>query len=918
MKKNFLIRLSLALSFGLSLFIMGCPQVQRTNTDDNNKPNNPDTPVVQSLISKVVVESGNGTREIPVNGDEINTKGKVKMQVILKEGVEAENTKIEAKLAGVNVDFGAFVDSGYGGARSICEDVQGITNDAKEMVITVTSGKDTDTFRLKLKEFDESGLQKIQLMSLYIGEEKEDNNIASKLSDGNLSFRIYDPNSKTIKFKAVTNQDLTKAVMVVNGEQTVLQLTQEDKTAVEATVLFEDNSVKHISFIFSAEGCQNTVTNSLSLTYTNQLNTTISVDTSGRGGGRVLTDDEVMSGSVAFNKCTTTKPRITVKLLKGHGVLTRVTADEAQVEINSETNQGREFYVAVYELASPLQKLGDKKTVKLHIEGTNVDGSKVKDVTDVEISFTLIEPIEAKIELQADGKGYTALQDGHRVYSPNVKLKVISTNDDLKDVVLKDYKDADGSVPEFEITGKEAVVNLNLKDTEMNATTFKIVLSADNKSDTIMTGSVRYTAKNDPLGFVRPSFEYGSVEKTPDAEGAFVMVSDEAKLYILLARNVKEVTSMKVNDVEVMGKSQADPDKIVLEAKFQTTEGQGGRNTNAIFVFGGDKMVQGRVYTLNISMAGKDDEGRVLAENSFPVPLKIKMPVFDPKSTDWIAPDSNSPEAMQFITLSEIYHEKDTAHSYYNSYSIQSYGFAVRPKNPKAKVKGIWYRHDGNNIERAKILADAQEEKGSYAKHFLKFTEQQTILGKCKWCSALDFETEEFKNSSISVYLWVVAEDGTTNKGVNCDDTIHTPWEQHFRKVGIACSYTKLGNEVGWDNGWNATMQVTDKAEIDYSKVQNDKLYFRANTFQWMADTTEYHLFNDAPESPISEFVNIVNKYRNDNRFTVDVSSLKDAVVGTPQAEMEISVPVWMKGLVEGKTFMENVFTRKFKIVKVK
>ena len=915
MKKNLLMGFLIASIFGLLL--MGCPQ-SGGGTPDNN-PDNPVTPVTKSLIAKVALQSANGYKEVPYSGAELNTKGKVQMQVTLKEGVDAESAKIEAKLAGVDVAFSAFNGSGWGGASSRCDNVQGITAVAKEMVITVRLGEDTDIFRLKLKEFDESTLHEIQLESFKIGTK----DILGSLMHGSPSWRVYDPTSNEIEFTATANTELKQVIMVVNGKETILQPTESDKTTIKTKLIFEKNSVKLISFIFSAESCKDYSLNPFSLTFTNTVNAIVSVDSTGRGEGRDLTDAEIMSGNVEFNKCTTKEPKITVKALKTRDAkLTRVTFDDVECEIKTENPGPDEEYVATYTINPPLENAGDKKTVKVHIEGTNADGSSVKEAIDINVSFTLVQFIEASLEIEADGKSFTPIQDGHRVYSPNIKLKVISKNDELTDVVVKDYKDADDKTPDFETSDKEAVASFKLKDTGTAPTTFKIVLSAEGRTDTTLNVSVRYTAQNDPLVFHFVSFAHGATEEKPDEQGARVMTGEEAMAYVLLGRSVKTLTSIKVNGVEVMGKSQADPDKIVLEAKFTSEQGMGGKNNNAVLLFGGDKMVQGRVYTLNISMAGIDDEGHVLAENSLP-PLKIKQPAFDPANTDWRSPFSGGSESMEFMDLGKTYHPQDTAQLFYNYYSVQSFTFGVRTYNPKAKVKGIWYRHDTNCTERDAILSDDQEENGKYADHFLKFTEQQTLLGKTKWCTTLNFETEKMKDYGISVYLWVISADGTkSTKGKPCDDTIHTPWEQNFRRLDIMFDYENHEG-AGWEDvgdkkGWKHATQVIDVAEIDYSKVKENKLYFRAASFSWVAGQIEYHLFaeNDQVTSPIFDFKRTEDARQFDNRFTVDVSSLKDKVAGANDAQMEVSIPLYMKSLTPGKNFVANVFTRKFKIVK--
>lgn len=910
MKRNFLTGVLIASIFGLSL--MGCPQSQGGgNNPDKPTPPTPPAPAAKGLIAKVAVESGNGYREVPYSGAQINTKGKVTMAVFLKDGLDGDGVELDAKLQGINVAFGQFNEQGNGGVRSICEEVQGITTTDKEMVITVTQGSVSETFKFMVKELDETVLPIINVESLMIGK----TNVIDKVIEGIQSWR-FSGESGEVEFNITVDKELTQAIMVVNGKETILQPTKEDKKVIKHVLILEKDITKTILFNFQADSCKDLQLNPFSLTYTNKVNAVISVDATGRGQGKELTDAEVMSGKVEFNKCTTTEPKITVKVFKARdSKLTKVTANDTNVEIKTEKPGENEEYIATYTLTPALQKTGERKTVKLHIEGTNKDGSKPNDDIDLNVTFVLVQFIEAQVQVQAEGKPFVALQNGHRLYSPNVKLKLISKDVELKDVLVQDYKDADGKTPEFTITDREAIASLKLKDTGMENTTFKIVLSAEGRTDTTMIISLRYSAQDDPLAFYSHRFEYGDIEKKPDAEGAVVMTSDEAKLYVLLGRNVKELTSIKVNGVEVMNKPFADPDKIVKETRFTSEQGMGGKNNNAIFVFGGDKMKQDHVYTLNISMAGVDETGRTLSENNLPT-LKIKQPKFDKTSTEWRSPEGSDSQKMEFIEIGKKYHPIDTAQLFYNYYSIQSYTFAVKTKNPKAKVKGIWYRHDTNATERDKILADNQEENGQYASHFLQFTEQPTNLGKSKWCTTLNFEDPDKKDYGISVYLWVISEDGNhSTKGQACDNTVKTPWEQNFRRLDVMCNYTKLANEVGWNNGWDKSMLVVDKAEIDYSKIKEDKLYFRATTFEWQTGRMEYHLFNNDAKPPISEFicVNDPDNYRHDNRFTVDVSSLKDAALNT---EMEVSIPLYMKSLEPGKDFTANVFTRKFKIVK--
>jgi len=911
MKRNFLTGFLIASIFGLLL--MGCPQSQGGGNKPN--PNNPDVPTTKGLIAKVAIQSGNGYKEVPYSGAELNTKAKVQMAVFLKDGLDADAANIDVKLGGVTVAFSAFSDQGYGGARSMCENVQGITAEAKEMIITVTLGNVTDTFSLKLKELDEATLQEIILDSFKIGS----TDVVTSIMQGSPSWRFYDPESNKATFIATLSQDIKEAIMIVNGKQNMFQPTAEDKKVVKAELEFEKDSVKVITFVFKAEGCRDLSLNPFSLTFTNKVNAVVIVDATGRGQGRELTDAELMSGKIEFNKCMTTEPKIVVKALKARKAkLTLVSIDGVNQEIRTENPGENEEYVATYTLNPPLTKAGDKKTVKLHVEGVEFgkDSAELpKDALDLEISFTLVQFIEAELQIEADGKPYTKLQEGHRVYSPSIKLKVIS-KDDLGDVVVKDYKDADDKVPEFEITGKEAVVNLKLKDTGMIPTTFKIVLTAREKTDTTMIVSLRYTAQPDPLGIAFISFASGSVEKELDSDGSYLMTGEEAKLYILLSRNVKELTSMKVNDAEVMGKQKADPDQIVLDAKFESTQGMGGKNNNAIFVFGGDKMEQGKAYEIKISLAGVDEDGRVLSEVTLK-PQKIKMPIFDKSSTDWRSPYGGDSDNMEFIEISKAFHESDTAQIFYNYYGIKSYTFGVRTKNPKATVKGIWYRHDTTCKERDEILNATDGENGKYKNHYLQFSPQETLIGKCKWCTTLNFDDLDKKDYGISVYLWVESEDGTkTTKKVACDNTIHTPWEQNFRRLDVMCDYTKHANNVGWGDdknpGWNKSIPVVDKAEIEMSKVQGNKVYFRATTFGWVKGQMEYHLFNDSVQSPISDFIRIedANGWNFDNRFTIDVSEL------STKEEIEVSIPLWMKSLISGKEFMANVFTRKFKIVK--
>lgn len=914
MKKRFLLKSCLLfLIFGISLSFIGCPQSAGGGEDrQDNNPQTQDVP--KALIASVdLLSQGNGWKRNLYNGQEVNTKGKTGVRVLLKSGISPDDVKIAVKLAGADVVFSDFNES-YEGVSSVCEDITGITAEAKEMVITVSKGNAVDTRKFMLKEFDESTLQEIGLQEFVLA----GSSITDNFKNGNLSYRIYDKSSNKVEFAATLTEDVKEAVMIVDGVSTVLQATEADKKVVKGELEFEKNSVKVFSFVFKAEGCKDLSTNSISLTFTNILNAIIEVDANGGGRGRALTDAEVISGNVEFSKCMVTEPKILVKALKSRDAkLTKVTVDGVDVEIKTEdAGTETEAYVANYTLNPPLEKAGDKKTVKLHIEGTSVDGTSVKEATDINIDFTLVQFIEAKIQIEADGKPFMDVGGfgAHRVYTPNVKIKVVSTSDDLKDVVVKDYEGADGSSAEFDITGKEATAVLKLKDTGMEATRFKITLSAEGKTNTTIPVALRYTAQDDPLGFGFVSFQQGDIEKATDPDGAVVMTRDEAVLYILLNRNVKELTSMKVNGVEVMGKPQADPDMIVMDAKMIQSQGMGGVNRNAVFVFGGEKMQQNKIYSLTISMAGKDEDGHNLRESTLPT-LKIKQPDFGKGNTDWRSPQGTN--EMGLTVLAKTHHNDDKLQLYYNYYSIQSIEFAVNTKNPKAKVKGIWYRHDQLCSEREAILKDAQEENSStWGKNFLKFEEKETMFGKSKWCTTINFEDPDKQGYGIGVYLWVVSEDGTkSSKGQKAENLVNTPYEQFFRRLGVMCSQKKLENNVGWENGWKDSIQVIDKAEIDINdeNVKRDKkVYCRASTYGWAMGEVEYHLFNDTPQVPISDFLRIMDgQWNHDNRFTVDVSTVVDE-----QKELEVQIPVYMKSVKPGKEFTANVFTRKFKIVK--
>ena len=913
MKKNFLMWFLIASIFGLSL--IGCPQSRGTS---NNDANNPDTPVVSGLIAKVAIESGNGHREVSYSGVELNTKGKVKMQVTLKSGIDADNAEIEAKFAGVRVAFGDFSEGGNG-ISSLCNDVQGITAEAKEMVITVTSGKITDTFKLKLKEFDESTLQEIQLQSFQIGKE----NILGALKGGSASWRIYDPKSNEIDFTATANTELKQAIMVVNGKESILQPTVDDKSVVKAKISFEKNSVKVISFVFQAEGCKDLSLNSFSLTYTNQVNAIVNVDTSGGGRGKDLTDAEIMSGKVEFNKCTTTEPKITVKALKGRDAkLTRVTFDDVEAEIKTENiGAPNEEYVATFTLNPKLEKAGEKKNVKIHVEGSSNDGSKIFDPLDFEVAFTLVQFVQAKVQLDADAKGYLDLQQGHRVYSPDVKIKIIATEDNLDDVIVKNYKDANGVVPEFNIEGKEAIASIKLADTEDEATSFKVILKAKNKTDTVVPISVRYTAKADVLGIGGVSFGHrdleqdkvnGNVVNKRDADGSLRMAKEKATLYILVDRRAKDITSIKVNNVEVKNQNGADPDHIITDAKVSSDSGPGGTSVNAVITIGGTSMQLDKVYTLNISLAGITQDDRVLSEVKLP-PLKIKLPNYGDTNTDWRSPFGDWETGMDHTASNIVYHPEDKGKKFNNYYGVKSLRLSFNPKNPKATVKGFWYRKDAKNTERDAILKAAEGDT-TYKDNWITFKEGTTVDGNSKWCFDLNLDDENKKHHSIGVFCYVVAADGsTTNKMTPCDDTIKTPYENYFHRLDITAYYKEKDDSTA--------MYLTDKVEVDVSKIENKKkLYFKASSYGWQSPSIEYYLFNltGMPEAPISDLKResygaTINCF---NYFVLDVSKLVD---GT-DPEMEISIPVFLKGTYsEGNAqneYTANVFTRKFKVVK--
>lgn len=928
MKKRFLLK-SLMTFFVLSLIFSGCRH--DSDKDGNGKVNPPAKIEAGSLIKLIEIGSANGQTNVIFNGQEINVKDFARIGVVLLEGLEGDNARIEATFGNDKVKFSDFSENN-GHFVALCNDVKGIAAEAKEMKIKVTLGNKFEEKNFNLRALDESTLQTLDFTEFKIGS----SDVKDQIKKGP-SWRVYDKNSKTLKFTIKTNQDLDGVTIVVDGTESELTPKADNKKIVEHEIEFEKNTTKVISFLFKASNCKDLVVPPFRLIYTNAINAVVSVNSTGRAVP--VSEPQVLSGKLAFEKCTQTEPEIEIKVMKmiannDNGKLTKVTVDGKDVEINTENaGQSSEATIAKYKLNPPLEKAGENKTVKVHVEGTSSDGSVTYDPLDFEVTFTLASFIKTKTEIAADGKGFVQLNANHRVYSGTVDIKITAAEDNLRDAFILDYKDATGNTPDFEITGREATAKIKLVDTGLEATSFKVMLKAEGKTDTVVPISVRYSTQKDQLGIGGKSFGQRDLEQMKDAKGntinkmdadnALRMAKEKVTLYILVSREAKEITSIKVNGAEVKDKNYADPDHIIASATTKTQQGQGGTSLNAVIVIGSDSMVLDKVYELDISLTGKTEDGHELSEVHLlynklgPDKLKIKLPNYGENNTQWRSPNGDWETAMDHTASNVVYYEKDKGKHFNNYYGVKSLTLSFNPKNPRAKVKGFWYKRDSANTEKNAILADPTNSK--YAGNWITFKEGITLDGNSKWCFDLNLDDADKKHQSIGVFCYVVAADGsTTNKDQECDYTVNTPYENTFHQLNMRAWYYDEKDDA------NKAMHFTDKLEIDTTKANNagKKLYFKAVSSAWQSPKIEYHLFSigqkTLPEG-ISEFkmesygTEYINCF---HYFTLDVTKLLD---GTKD-EIEVSIPVWLKGTYtennETKNYEADVFTRKFKVVK--
>lgn len=932
LKKRKVIFGALSLTLGMLIAFTSCNHNKSGNNPNN--PNNPDNPVnpnkAKSLIEKIAVESANGYDLVRYPGQEMKVKaaGKtaISMGVYLNSGLDTDAAKVTVTLGGNTLDFKPFNQQ----RAAICDDVKGITAEPQEVKVRVTLGEFFDEKTFMIKEFDESTLATdLKLESLLIGTTDIKDQIANSL----MRWRIYDKTDNKVKLTASLSKDLSAATIIVNEKAIPIELGVDKKT-VEYEVEFEPNSIKRISFIFSAEGTKELKTNEFALIYTNTVFATVSVDATGRA--QEVTDTDLIGGNLTYEECTVTEPKIIVSILKngkkgaGKGQIKKVTVDGNEVNIEIK-NQGQdsEETVATWVCNPALANPGETKTVKVHVEGVGFDsnGAEVaNDPLDFSVTFKLVQPISAELSVDADGKGFEKVSEGNerRVYDQNVKIKLVSAVD-LEDVAFKGYKDADGKTPEFELTGKEAIALVKLADTGATPSTLKIVAKAKNKSDTTFTVKLRYTAQDDPIKIGKFSFANGSVERKPDPSGAARMTSERATLYILVGQETEEITSIKINDKEMLDKTAySDPLGIIESAKGVSHQGQqGGTNLNAVIVIGKDDMQLDHNYEFTVSLAGRSKDGHNLTAKTVG-PIKVRLPDYGNDNTDFR--NFSEDDSMDILLINKVYHENDKAKMFYNYYGIKAFDAAVFTKNPKATVEGFWYKLDAGHTELRKIASDPNP-KTTYAENWIEFKPTDTVYGRTKWGFGLDFENEKLKGNGIGVLLYVRAADGVTTsmRGKGSEiGTVRGPYWKEFKEVNLSASFEKLDNNIGWAEGWKDKKQVIDTLEIkksEWSTLQDNKIYFRAATSPWVKEngevTMKYHLFRDKgvgnlPDK-ISDFVNLqgTSEYPNvDNRFTLDVSSL------TEGGSMEVDIPVYLDGYVQGsKTpFSAQVFTRKFTI----
>lgn len=856
-RKNWILK-TLVLSMFLAGFVVSCPGPVK------NTPDSVDGGEENQLIKQILILDKNFKRnEVSFSSETTIFDDKVRVVVFPSDNIDAEALKVSGSFGGEDVKFN-LRDEGMS-KYFFTDELSGNVNDVKEAVVNASLGSVSNKKTFKVK-FGDSSLPEMNLVSFKIGSQDVTGGIKNSPT-----WRLFDAETNKVKFSGSTDYDLSSVLVSINGKEIKGKIGAVEKKQFEFFIDFEKDKVTNIFIVFKSESAKDCRIPLFTMIFTNQTNTIISVDAAGMFND--MSEEMIFSKKAHFNVMQT-EPKIKVRALKARkDKITKVTVDGEEVNIEDKSDASE----AVYTLKPALTKAGEKRTVKLRIEGEKIDGSGVCDVTEMDITFELVQFIQAQSFIDS-GSGYEQYTGSTvRVYIPNVKLK-ITADKDLKDAVLQGYQDADGTVPDFEISGKDAVVSLNLKDTGMEPLNFKVILKAEDRTDTVLRMSLRYTAQDDPLSIFQSMFERSHIDwklsKRPEDNGGvalYVCNDEEAVWYALLGRDVDNLTSVKVNGNEVFNTSGVG---IIKKAELSTNSGPGGVSKNLVITFG--NFEKDKEYDVEIEAAGTSTKGKNLAPAKLPK-FKIKMKSYAANDCTWRPIFNDGTPTILDDPSARVYSEGNWDKATYNEYGIKSVKLMVIPNNPKAKVKGYWYIISGDEN---KPTSDSDE-------RWIKDFEKGEILGfKSDYCFTLNLK----ENLPMGIKLWVVAEDGiTSSENYTGNDASMKPLGQLFNYVKVYWDYNAIPDPIP-PSQINSLNTIGSETTVDKSRIQGDKLYFRAVTF---TSQPNYRLYKIKPAENgiIKDFVHKdPNGLAYEYRFTVDVSKLTDNSL----QELELALPVYI------------------------
>jgi len=900
------------LCLGLILCVVGifASCKNPTSSNDNNKPGKPDIPSVtpekQELIANVGVYSENG-RKVAFANTTTNVKGETKVYVVIKDGVALEDVKVTGTFDGKKIEF-ADIDDNSRTAES--EILQGVDATEKTVTIEVKVGDKVNNANFKIRLLDESTLRDLNLVSFKIGKIN-----AMKIATDGGSYRLYDPSTNKMKFTAELSENIKRAVFIENGQGRDISPTQANKKAVEVEVEFAKDETKQLAFVFQAEGCKDYRIDTFVITFTNRANFAVQVN-AGRTIG--ISDEMLFSGKVNIPQCAVAEPTITIQSsVAKSSKINKVTVDNKDVEIKKEkVGTNEETATATYTLDPPLATPKEERTVKVHVEGVSITstGEVPSENLDFEVKFVFLQPIQAKLEINA-GNGFVELKDGHRLYNQNVNIKV-TADSDLDEVEVRG-EDADGKIPEASIEGKVATIPIKVKDTGLELSKFKLILRAKDKANTAKPFTIRYSQTDDPMTIGGASFgvrqlQVDAAGKFKVEDGCLLMTKLKLQAWILAGRSCKDITSIKINGEEALNKTKIGDDEIIQSCTVTKNQGQGGLSVNAVFEFGGSKIVTNKVYELKIVMSGISEDDRPLTESQ-EIPLKFKLPDYGPKNVEFNLNGLNNADPT---VCSITRHPKRTQLDYFNDYDIKTMKAFKEPTNPRATVEGFWCKFDSDaNTEIKRIYADGDKTK--YPSNWFTFEEGTGRDGGeySPWCFNINFDEEGKAGQPVVIVLYVVSQDGSTN-GMKEGKAYAKVFRRTYSRFGYSDAPATLASAGEFT-------QFMDEIKVSKAKAtaNGNKVKLLLGIFADDSET-KYAWFdaNNTPtaESKITNLEKIPATFDIDNaswliwwKCDLDVSDLT-----TTGSKKTVEIPImmeWMK--YENEKFpMEKVFTRKFTV----